>query len=307
MIRSTCTSSISSLYAKAFQSNAMKWAVGSWSFFIAENLLLTENRSIIIDKLFHGNEEQYHYLYGLLSTIACGSIGYAYVYKILPSASLYLLWPVGSPVPPYRQLSSFLLYSLGLGILSQVPPKLQLPVTYSTSSTSTTATASSSITKQQQQQQWRVRCPFDFTHETTNSSSNTEEAVRGIDRISRHPGLWSLGLIGLGQACVTSSIPKQIWWCMPTMVAAIGGWHIDSRYRRGLGGTMPSESWEEQTSHIPFLALLRKDCTSSIQAFYKECKGSNAVVAITVAAGIVLRQGRGGGVAHRFKNISTSV
>jgi hypothetical protein len=326
--RPASTSALSSLYIQAFQSNPMKWAIGSWSFFIAENLVLTENRSFIIERLFHGNEEQYHYLYGILSTIACGSIGYAYVYKILPSSSLsspsslYLLWPIGSAISPLRKLTSFFLYSLGLGILSQVPPKLQMPVTYhgemmtsrkhtTSQKTEDTSSLPIPISEQQQQQQhtWRVRCPFDFTTQQEEVSKNvdgTDAAVRGIDRISRHAGLWSFGFLGLGQACLTSSIPAKVWFCMPSIVAAIGGWHIDSRYRRGLGGTMPSDSWEKQTSHIPFLAWIRNGIapynnnrnTTTVQTFFqKECKGSNAMVAVILAAGIVLRQGRGGGSA----------
>jgi hypothetical protein len=320
--RPASTSALSSLYIQAFQSNPMKWAIGSWSFFIAENLVLTENRSFIIERLFYGNEEQYHYLYGILSTIACGSIGYAYVYKILPSSSssssLYLLWPIGTAISPLRKLTSFFLYSLGLGILSQVPPKLQMPVTYDgemmasrnhTASKKTEDTSSLPIplSEQKQQHTWRVRCPFDLTTQQEEAPKNNvdgTDAVRGIDRISRHAGLWSFGFLGLGQACLTSSLPVKVWFCMPSIVAAIGGWHIDSRYRRGLGGTMPSESWEKQTSHIPFLAWIRNgnapynnNCnTTTVQTFFQqECKGSNAMVAVILAAGIVVRQGRGGG------------
>lgn len=313
MMTSSTLAICSRLYFQAFQSNPTKWAIGSWSFFIAENLVLTENRSIIIERLFQGNEDQYHYLYGFLSTIACGSVGYAYVYKILPSSSssLYLLWPIGSAITPLRKLTSFFLYSLGFGILSQVPPKLQMPVTYdgkritSSQRDNISSLPLSGSEKQQQQHLWRVRCPFDFTQEANNSD---RAVVRGIDRISRHAGLWSFGFLGLGQACLTSSIPAKVWFCMPTLVAAIGGWHIDSRYRRGLGGTMPSESWEKQTSHIPFLAWIRQDNTTTMKNFFQnECKGSNAVVAVILAAGIVLRQGRGATIAaHRWKPTSSS-
>ena len=37
--------------AAQYLSPAMRWAVGGWSFFIAENAILSENRSFLIDSL----------------------------------------------------------------------------------------------------------------------------------------------------------------------------------------------------------------------------------------------------------------
>jgi len=43
--------------------------VGGWTFFIAENLILSENREYLVGEL---GERSYKNLYGALSTIACG-------------------------------------------------------------------------------------------------------------------------------------------------------------------------------------------------------------------------------------------
>ena len=51
----------------AFSSKGLRWASGGWSFFIAENLVLSENRTMLIDQL---GDDGYHYLYGFFSTAA---------------------------------------------------------------------------------------------------------------------------------------------------------------------------------------------------------------------------------------------
>ena len=52
-----------------------RWAVGGWTFFIAENFLLSENRTWLIDEI---GDDNYHLVYGFFSTVACSSIGYGY-------------------------------------------------------------------------------------------------------------------------------------------------------------------------------------------------------------------------------------
>ena len=55
----------------------MKWAVGGWTFFIAENVLISENRDYLRSALrgADGSAEdgdfRYHALYGPISTAAC--------------------------------------------------------------------------------------------------------------------------------------------------------------------------------------------------------------------------------------------
>lgn len=257
---------------------AMRWAIGSWSFFILENTLLSENRTALISLL---GDDTYHAAYGLCSTVAMGSVGYAYrMVRCAPP----LLW---STVPLSGTVGSFMCLSLGLGMVSQMPPKLQIPVEYrSSSDTKEIATANNTTTGTG----WKVRCPFDFTD---NKSSTV---VSGLDRISRHPGLWSLGLVGLGQALLVPSLPQRIWLSMPLVVAFVGGAHTDSRYRRGMGGNL-EEKYESQTSNVPFLAMLsgrQGEVLDVCREMSEEIKPLNAAIAVGVAGIWVLRRGRGG-------------
>lgn len=56
----------------AFNHKGVKLIVGGWSFFIAENLILSQNREAIVQKL--GSEKKYLACYGALSTFACASV-----------------------------------------------------------------------------------------------------------------------------------------------------------------------------------------------------------------------------------------
>ena len=57
----------------SFSHKGVKLIVGGWSFFIAENLILSQNRQYVVEKL--GSERKYLALYACLSTFACASIG----------------------------------------------------------------------------------------------------------------------------------------------------------------------------------------------------------------------------------------
>ena len=310
-----------SLFLQAAKTSSFRWAVGSWSFFIAENLVLSENRSFLIESI---GDDNYHYLYGLISTAACGSITYAYFYKI--SSPLLLAWPLTASAPLSMKGASFIFHTLGLGMLSQIPPKLQMPILYepTTTNINNNNNRNTGLTVQDSNEEgtdgsiqrnssaekdapvskkWKVRCPFDFTDTRSatawkndlNDDDNHGIPIVGIDRISRHPGLWSMGLIGLGQACLNPSMAHRAWLSMPIFVAAIGGWHTDSRYRRGMGGNLNAQL-DQQTSNIPFAAALFQQNGNVVENFkiiYNECKGINLGFAVSAAAIIVLRKGKG--------------
>lgn len=265
----------------------MKWAVGGWSFFIAENLILSENRTFLIDKL---GDDAYHAVYGTLSTIATASIGYAYLYKI-PKNAPPLLWTAA--VPLASRLAAWAFLSLGGSMASQALPKIQIPVAYISSGSESTKISAEEKTKVPVTPQpakaslgWKVQCPFDFTDAKAGSSVDDPH---GLDRISRHPGLWSMGLMCLGQACLLPSVPQKVWWSMPVMVALIGGGHTDSRYRRNMGGTL-LEEYDAKTSNVPFVALFKNGGWKELSA---EIKPLNALLATSIATIYVLRRGRG--------------
>ena len=250
----------------------MRWAIGGWSFFIIENFVLSENRTWIIDEVGDSN---YHAIYGTFSSIAMVSVGYGY-HKIRDSAPYF----AASTMTPLRYVS-FISYCIGLGLVSQTLPKLQVPVTRELDT-------SSELKKSDilSDAGWKVQCPFDFT-----SSDNSVQGPKGVERISRHPGLWGFGLVCLGAAAKTPSIPQASWFCMPIMVALIGGHHTDSRYRRGMGGHLTAEL-DEQTSNVPFAAILTSVLSgniSPIKASIDESKGINLMLACGLAASLTLR------------------
>eukprot|EP00429_Kryptoperidinium_foliaceum_P035047 CAMPEP_0176166482 /NCGR_PEP_ID=MMETSP0120_2-20121206/85149_1 /TAXON_ID=160619 /ORGANISM="Kryptoperidinium foliaceum, Strain CCMP 1326" /LENGTH=72 /DNA_ID=CAMNT_0017504031 /DNA_START=12 /DNA_END=227 /DNA_ORIENTATION=+ len=62
-------------FLSALKYPAIRWAAGGWAFFIAENAILSENRTYLIQEL---GDDRYHLVYGTLSTIATASIGYSF-------------------------------------------------------------------------------------------------------------------------------------------------------------------------------------------------------------------------------------
>ena len=59
---------------------SVKLAVAGWAFFLAENVILSENRTKIIELLNDDKEEsRYHMVYGTCSTVATGAILYSFV------------------------------------------------------------------------------------------------------------------------------------------------------------------------------------------------------------------------------------
>jgi hypothetical protein len=88
--------------------------------------------------------------------------------------------------------------SLGFGMASQAIPKLQIPVTISGNSNNGGGTL------------LQVRCPFDFSDRRAEGSGST--TVHGLERVTRHPGLWSFGFFGIGQSLLSSTTPLLIWW-----------------------------------------------------------------------------------------------
>ena len=258
--------------------------------FIAENFILSENRTYIISKV---GDDAYHGIYGTFSTIAMGSVAYGYFKKVKNAQPM--LWNISQSAPLPAKIGSFVCMSIGMGMISQMPPKIQIPVHYASSTDvqqlATSAVATADLSEEQVEKKgWKVRCPFDFT-----DNKDTNSPVHGLERITRHPGLWSFGLLGLGNALLVPSLPQRLWLSMPLMVALVGGAHTDSRFRRGMGGTL-SKEYDEATSNIPFLALLsgrQGNVVNVLQDFAEEVKPLNLALAIGVSGLWVLRKGRG--------------
>jgi uncharacterized membrane protein len=278
--------------AASLTSQPFRWAIASWSFFILENTVLSENRTLLIS---HLGDKNYHACYGLCSTAAMGSVGYAY--KMVRNAEP-MMWNSIKGAPMGAKVGSFACFTLGLGMMSQMPPKLQIPVEYrgepvgdSTVQPNAMNAAANKTLSGEQSSGWKVRCPFDFS-DNKNPDSNS---VAGLERITRHPGLWSFAFLGLGQAFLTPSLPQRVWFAMPTLVALIGGAHTDSRYKRGMGGCL-DESYEKITSNVPFWAICsgkQGQIGNVLKDMGEEIKPLNALIAVGAAGVWVLRRGRG--------------
>lgn len=260
---------------KVVTSSPVQWAASGWIFFVAENAIISENRTWLIEQL---GDEQYHLIYGTFSTAATASIGYAY-YKLRKESSGSSISPINR-LPVRNMVASWTALALGLIMASQTLPKMQIPFMMAPSNENHQGSTLYRL---------QVRCPFDFAEK-----HESNEAVRGLERITRHPGLWSLGLVGLGNAFLQSSLPLALWWTGPTLVAWLGGWHTDSRFRRGMGGTI-DPFYDAQTSNVPFVAMVtgrQGSISKNLQSLANEIKPLNAFVAVAIATVWVASKGR---------------
>ena len=88
-----------------FKDKGVRWITFGWSAFLAENLILSHNRSTIIDNI---GDDNYHHMYNTLSTLATASIAFGYFkYARFDSPKL---WNVNKPM----KVTSFIFKSLGL-------------------------------------------------------------------------------------------------------------------------------------------------------------------------------------------------
>ncbi|KAL3926269.1 MAG: hypothetical protein SGPRY_003375 [Prymnesium sp.] len=276
LLRARLSPARAGLSSAVVSSPAMRWAVGGWTFFIAENLVLSESREHVIDAI---GEPRYRLLYGCMSTAACVSIavGFRRITGAMP-----LQWAAGASPPRTRLAACFLLQAVGFAGLAQSLPKLQIPFSRPQKDM---AIDSGKTDGDSPAQSWTVRCPFDFSK---------HEGLHGAQRISRNASLWSFAAVCLGAASVVPSVPQAVCLAMPTAVALIGGAHHDSRQRRGMGGHLSAE-FDAQTSNIPGIALLsgaQGDPGSAIRAMIHEIKSLNACLGVGCALLFVLRHAR---------------
>lgn len=272
-ISSASNAAASKSFSQLLKSKDIQWAAGGWIFFVAENALLSENRTWLIEEL---GDDRYHLIYGILSTVATASIGYSLVRlrrQPLP-ASAYQVRRA-----PAAFGVSWVLLTVGLNMATQALPKFQIPITVSSTSSGNTGGI-------------QVRCPFDFKE----PDRDDDNSLHGLERATRHPGLWSLGLTGAGHALLlpSAALPLKIWFTGPALVAWLGGTHTDSRFRRGMGGTLPPIH-DAQTSNIPFAAMMtgqQGNVGDSIVKLLQELKPLNAALATSVSTVWVILQAR---------------
>lgn len=285
--------------ASSWNNADLKYALGGWTFFILENVVLSENRAAIISALNGAtddsttndqgylDESKYRLLYGTCSTIATVSILYGYRHLRIAASKLKSSLPFISFGSGGRAAAVSMI-SLGLILMSQTLPKLQIPVELVLPSLKKGESTKGS----DDAKSWtmKIRCPFDFSKSNHQGGSLNGCDVTGIERITRHPGLWSFGLVCAGNAFLQPTSGLALWMTGPLYVAMFGGYHQDSRASRNIGESFPSAVYEQQTSNIPFMAMLlgKQKEQNAMSSFYvfvtEELKPINALVAVMVAS-----------------------
>lgn len=251
-------------------SKGIRWISLGWIGFILENLILSENRTKIIE-LF--GDDNYHLTYSTLSTIACGSIFYGYI------VHGRMKGPTISSPTLIRKVNSFILQTLGLIGISQTIPLIRMPYTYDilpspsspTDSSISPSSPPTSTTNEQPVKVWR--CPMDFQ----KRGNGSENDVYGMERITRHVVFWSFGLLTLSKAITTIYLPEVVMFTFPSIFAYIGGSHQDHRFLKNSGGTLSLEKYNK-TSNVPFLAILTGK--QSIKDVANEVKVTNMSIAL---------------------------
>lgn len=276
---------------------------GGWGLFLGENVLLSENREWLIERY---GDENYHLGYNTLSSFACGSILYGF-FKHRGTGPRWARFAKGAAPRPLRA-AAIALQCLGLAGFSQLVPKLQLPVAIelgpggskpqgAAASTPERDSVVSGPSPRSQKSadhapdrsdnsgnniRFKARCPMDFRAKRDVKDGD----VYGVERVSRHANLWSLASLGVGTALLTPFVVESFFFAGPLALASVGTWHQDSRFRRGLGGTLTPDM-ESKTSNIPFAALLmgRQDWGK----LWDEFKGLNALVPALVVVAMHVR------------------
>lgn len=255
-------------------SRGSKWIVGGWAGFMAENVVLSHNREELIAAV---GKETYLKLYGLLSTVSTGAILYGYV-------------RYGRRTDPIKMakgsayvVAGYFLQGCGLAGLMQFAPTFQVPVKWGGEEEirHEDAAAGILVAPHSAALTMSVRCPIDFAADKKNlERTSSPDSLYGMERVSRHPQLWSLGIFCIGRAVPALYYPEVAFWSLPLVWAYLGGAHQDYRHRRKSGGVLTPEK-DAMTSNVPFVAMLQGK--QSFDLWKEETKWVNAGIGGTAA------------------------
>eukprot|EP01091_Cochliopodium_minus_P011786 TRINITY_DN3430_c1_g4_i1.p1 TRINITY_DN3430_c1_g4~~TRINITY_DN3430_c1_g4_i1.p1 ORF type:complete len:271 (-),score=69.42 TRINITY_DN3430_c1_g4_i1:186-998(-) len=256
-----------------FQHKGSKLIFAGWTFFIAENLVLSENRQTIIDKF---GPKNYHYLYSALSSVACATTIYGYFRygrKQGPLISNNKLGLLGDSA--LSRLSIFGMHALGLVGMVQSLPKLQIPFAYVKPEVVV-------IDDKQEKREggFRAKCPIDF-----KAKGLSGDPEYGFKKITRHPMLFSMGLLSLGSALSTKYLSEFVFFGFPLVFAFIGGAHQDHRHLKS--GDLTEQVYQN-TSLVPFLALIQG--RQSWNKLFDEISWVNSSLAVLLASVFAVRR-----------------
>ncbi|CAD7941850.1 unnamed protein product [Amoebophrya sp. A120] len=268
-------------WSSFWQHRGVRLILGGWLFFTVENLVLSENRQWIIAK---AGDAGYHFLYNTGSTLSLGCIALGYLRHGRRQGPR--LWQVTRTMRTASVVTSL----LGAVGLAQVLPSLRNPISFLGDLLVPPVARDSGDDALQPESKAAARraslCPMDFAADRERERQSQQvTTVYGVRRITRHASLWSLALLSLGCALRTPFATEVCLFAGLLPCVCFLGWHMDSRFRRQLGGDMLSHHGADWplTSHIPFLAIVMGE--QEFLPMLNEVKPTNTCVA---AAGVLL-------------------
>lgn len=202
---------------KVFQHKGVQIVSGGWAFFIAENLILSHNRSEIIDRF---GEPVYHGFYNTLSSCACLSIAYGY-FKHGRRQGPLIFKSIKTVQSPAMRLASLSFSCLGFVGLAQVLPSVRNPMEMLNALS-------------QGQRSGKSLCPMDFESDKA-ALEKAKNGPTGVSRVTRHGSLWSFALLSFGCGALRTMFAAEFaLFTGPLFVVGVLGWHKDYRYRNGI-------------------------------------------------------------------------
>jgi prenyl protein peptidase len=261
-----------------FSHKGVRFITAGWSFFIAENLALSEHRDLIISNSSGGF---YHACYNCLSTMACASVAYGYFKHGKGQGPL--MYQAAAVGPKFGAATLSKLF-LGIGLIgfSQFAPALRglsNPLPNDTIGPSKPSSETGLA---------RSLCPMDFEVErnfNANYEQNDDDFF-GLERITRHPSLYSFAFCSLGWALRTPFLTHFCTFAGPFFAIVALSQHKDSRFRRGIGGVLEIEKDWPSSCNFPFMAAAfgsQKENVFTADFWQKEMKQNNAFAALVIA------------------------
>jgi len=257
------------LLAASLRDRGVWWVLGGWTLFTLENVVLSENRSVIRRSWGgSGGQGAYQGFYSLLSAMTLSSTFFAYWRYARFGVQTERL-PAHGREPPRGlvRAAALAFRALGLVGLGQLLPPINLaaaPIALG---------VSAPPPELPPMERGAMGCPFDF-----NAYKNRGE-VFGITRVSRRPELCGLAAVSLGGALLATTATQVAFFGVGPLVcfAALAA-HSDRTMRQS-GDLSPAK--EAQTSVFPFLALV--DGRQSWAALREELVPANAGAACGLA------------------------
>ena len=117
--RILCSTNETDMFKKILSDPCCRWICLGWGGFTLENLILSENRTEIIEYFGKHGDATYHRIYNTLSTLACASVAFGYL-RYRPGIQ-YI-----KRISNLRLALGFTIASVGACGITQLAPKFQV-------------------------------------------------------------------------------------------------------------------------------------------------------------------------------------